>query len=267
MVGEGMSLPLWRFLRALVATNLRSALALRGSFWLSMLFMVLNNLAFFVFWWVLLGRVEHVRGWRIADLELLFGISAASFGLAVALAGGVVHLSRFIEDGTLDPLLCQPKPTLLYALGLRCQASGFGDLASGMGMMALSGHLTWHSAPRVLLCTVLGAVGFVASGIVFFSLAFWLKRSHSLSRWLLDVTITFSLYPEALFSGALKLMLYTVLPAGIVAYLPLRVIREASLPHALLLLLLTALYLRFALWVFGAGLKRYSSGSRFGVFG
>ena len=46
MVGEGMSLPLWRFLRALVATNLRSALALRGSFWLSMLFMVLNNLAF-----------------------------------------------------------------------------------------------------------------------------------------------------------------------------------------------------------------------------
>lgn len=262
-----MSLGLWRFLGALMATNLRSALALRGSFWLSMLFMALNNLAFFVFWWVLMARVEHVRGWRIADIELLFGVSAASYGVAVALAGGMVHLSRFIEDGTLDPLLSQPKPTLLYALGLRCQASGFGDLASGIGLMVLSGHLTWHSAPRVLLCITLGAIAFVASCIVFFSLAFWLNRSQALSRWLLDVTITFSLYPEALFSGALKLLLFTVLPAGIVAYLPLRVIREGSVTYGVLLAVLVALYLRFALWVFGRGLARYSSGSRFGVFG
>lgn len=262
-----MSAGLWRFVGRLALTNLRSALALRGSFWLSMLFMALNNLAFFVFWWVLLGRVEHVRGWRIADMELLFGVSAASFGLAVALAGGVVHLSRFIEEGTLDPLLSQPKPALPYALGLRCQASGFGDLVSGIGMMALSGHLTWQNAPYVVGCTLLAAVGFVASGIIFFSLAFWLNRSQALSRWLLDVTITFSLYPEALFGGALKLLLFTALPAGIVAFLPLRAIREASLPHALLLLVLTALYLRAAVWVFGAGLKRYASGSRFGVFG
>lgn len=262
-----MSIGLWRFLGALLATNLRSALALRGSFWLSMLFMALNNLTFFVFWWVLMGRVEHVRGWRIDDIELLFGISASSYGLAVALAGGMVHLSRFIEEGTLDPLLSQPKPTLLYALGLRCQASGFGDLASGIGLMVLSGHLTWHSAPRVLFCTLVAAVAFVASCIVFFSLAFWLNRSHALSRWLLDVTITFSLYPEALFGGALKLVLFTALPAGMVAYLPLRVIREASVSYGVLLVLLTALYLSFALWVFRRGLARYSSGSRFGVFG
>ena len=73
--------------------------------------------------------------------------------------------------------------------------------------------------------------------------------------------------PPEVFGGALKVLLFTALPAGIVAYLPLRAIREASLPYALLLLLLTALYLRVALWVFSAGLKRYSSGSRFGVFG
>lgn len=256
-----------QFLVALFWTNLKAVTALRGSFLLSMTFMALNNATYFVFWWLLLGRVGQLRGWQIADVELLFGVSAAGFGLMQATCGGAVHLGRLIDEGALDPLLAQPKPTLPYALGCRAQASGFGDLVSGLAFIGLSGQLSWHKAPFVLFSVLCSCAGFTATCVVFFSLAFWAKKTHALSRQLLDVLITFSLYPEPIFGGPLKLLLYSLLPAGFVSYLPARVVRDASWSTACALLFGTAFYCWLATRVFQAGLRRYSSGSRFGVFG
>ncbi|MGA3119925.1 MAG: ABC-2 family transporter protein [Polyangiaceae bacterium] len=256
-----------RFCRALLATNLRSALALRGSFWLQALFMVLNNVTFFVFWWVLFARVPTLRGFRLGDMEALFGITAASFGLVQVLAGGVRHLSRFIDEGALDTLLAQPQPVLLYALGMRSQPSGLGDLASGIGFLALSGQVRLATLPLVALAVLAAALVFLGCGVAFFSLAFWLPGTETLSRQLWDLTITFSLYPEPLFGGMLRLLLFTLLPAGLIGFLPLRVVRAATLSDGLLLALGAATYLALGAWFFGRGLKRYASGSRFGVFG
>src|SRR5690349_4592908 len=97
--------PTWSFAWALFATNLRSALALRSAFVIQALFMLLNNLTFFVVWWVLLRQVPDLRGWRLDDIEMLFGITATSFGLVITVAGGVRHLGRAIEGGELDTLL------------------------------------------------------------------------------------------------------------------------------------------------------------------
>src|SRR4051812_39257074 len=101
-----------RFVRSLLTTNLKAALMLRGAFVMQVVFMVLNNLTFFVFWWVLMRRVPSLRGWRLGDIQVLFGVVAAGVGVAVTLAGGVRHLGRFIDDGALDILLTQPKPVL-----------------------------------------------------------------------------------------------------------------------------------------------------------
>src|SRR5262245_50041185 len=103
------------FARALFATNLKSALMQRGAFLTQVVFMMLNNLTFFVFWWALMQRVPQIRGWRLGDIAVLFGVVAAGFGLGVTVGGGVRHLGRFIEGGDLDTLLTQPKPVLPYA--------------------------------------------------------------------------------------------------------------------------------------------------------
>jgi ABC-2 type transport system permease protein len=256
-----------RFAWALFTTNLKSVTALRGSFLLSMTFMALNNATFLVFWWVLFGRIGQLRGWQGGEVLLLFGISAAGFGLMAALAGGALHLSRFIDEGALEPLLTQPKPTLLYVLGCRSQASGFGDFVSGIAFIALSGYLSWSKVPLVLCAVLASALVFTATCVLLFSLAFWLHRTHTLSRQLLDITITFSLYPDPLFSGGLRLALFTVVPAGFVGYLPAALVRHASLADAALLAAGSLGYVWLAIRVFRSGLARYSSGSRFGVFG
>ncbi len=256
-----------RFARALLYTNLKGAFALRAAFWLRMSLMALNNVVFFVFWLVLFDRVPHLRGWGLADMQVLFGVTAASFGLSVALAGGAPMLGHFIDEGELDPLLTQPKPTLLYALGLRSQASGYGDFFSGVGFMLWSGHVSWRNAAAAALAIASGTLIFVACGVMFFSLAFWLRKSKSLSRQLYELLITFSLYPEPLFGGGLRLILFTLLPAGFIAYVPARLIRHPSWTDALILIASALVYLTAACFVFARGLRRYASGSRFSVLG
>src|SRR2546425_11844614 len=158
---------------------------------MGVVFMALNNLTFFVFWWALMRHVTTLRGWRLGDIQVLFGVVAAAFGLTVAVAGGVRHLGRFIDEGDLDTLLTQRKSVLVHALGLRSQPSGFGDLISGVIFIAWSGQVSWHMLPFVVAAIVASALVFVACGIVFFSLAFWLGKVDTVARQLWELLITF----------------------------------------------------------------------------
>jgi ABC-2 type transport system permease protein len=255
------------FTRALVTTNLKAALALRGGFVIQVVFMALNNLSFFVFWRALMGRVTTIRGWRLGDIQLLFGLVAASFGLTITIAGGVRYLGRFIEDGDLDTLLTRPRSVLVQALGMRAHPSGFGDLISGLAFMAWSGQISWRTMPIVVVVIVSSALIFVACGVVFFSVAFWLGRVETVATQLWELLITFSLYPEPLFGGAIRLVLFTVLPAGFVGYMPIRVLHTPSFASLALLVCSAMGYVCLAVWVFERGLGRYASGSRFTTFG
>jgi ABC-2 type transport system permease protein len=255
------------FARALLAINLKASLEQRGTFAAQVCFMVLNNLTFFVFWWALMQRVPHLRGWRLGDIQLLFGLVAVAYGLAVTGAGGVQHLGAFIEEGQLDTLLAQPRPVLPYALGLRLQAAGIGDMISGVLFIATSGEVPLRAAPLVLLAAAAGALVLVATGVVFFSLAFWLGRVDALARQLWELLIVFTVYPEPLFGGALRLLLFTALPAGFIGYVPVHFVQEPSLAQAVTMLAAAAVYVTIAVTVFERGLARYSSGSRFASFG
>jgi ABC-2 type transport system permease protein len=259
--------PTLRFARALVATNLRASLALRGAFWLQAAFMVANNLAFFTTWWLLFAHFHELGGWRLPDMMTLFGVVASGFGLSIVFAGGARRLARMIADGELDPLLVQPKPVLLHAVGSASTASGWGDLTTGIGMLYLAGRLDFANLPFVLLAIATSAAIFSAVAVLFQSLAFWLGDVEQLSRQLWEFTLTFALYPRPLFAGGISFLLYTLLPAGFVGFLPVEVVRQ---PSALLCLAAVGAALGWwllALGVFALGLRRYESGNRFGARG
>ena len=259
--------PALRFARALVAINLKSSFALRGAFWLQAAFMAANNALFFVFWWIFFDRFEEIRGWRVADMSALYGIVATGFGAAVVFAGGVRDLSRLIADGDLDAFLTQPKSPLLHAIASGTHASGWGDIGSGLVFLALSGLVGWQTLPLAAVAVVCSAVVFVASGVLLHSLAFWLGRVEALARQLWEFLVTFSLYPRPLFSGALKLVLFTLIPAGFIGYLPVELLRDYTVAGLLAALGGALGYALLAKLVFAAGLRHYESGNRFGVRG
>ena len=259
--------PTLRFAKALLGMSVRSAMAERGSFFMRVILMAVNNGIFFTFWIVLLSRVPRIRGYTLGDVALLYGIVALANGIAVFVAGGAQYLARMIHDGELDALIAQPKPTLLYAAGLRSQPSGLGDVVSGLVMIALSGRVMLLGLPVVLLAGIAGAVVLVATAVLMHSAAFWLGRTESASRQLYEVTLMFALYPDTLFTGPLRWILYTVIPAGFVGYLPAELIRVPTAGTAMMIVGAVVAYVVVAVWVFERGLRTYSSGSRFATFG
>src|SRR5262249_24968772 len=145
-----------------------------GAFWLQAVFMVGNNVVFFSTWWLLLARFKEIGGWKLTDVMTMFGVVAFGFGASVVFAGGARRLARAIADGELDPLLTQPKPVLLNVVGSASTASGWGDMATGVGMLALAGRPEPASLPLVVLAVATSALAFSAAAVLFQSLAFWL---------------------------------------------------------------------------------------------
>lgn len=254
-----------RFARSLVATNLRASFALRGAFWLQAFLMLANNVLFFTFWWILFARIPDLGGWRLPDVMSLYGTVASGFGLAAIFGGGVRDLARTITDGDLDAVLAQPRSPLLQSVASRTQASGWGDLASGILFLALSGAVDAAGLPFAVVAVLSSAVVFVATGVLFHSLAFWLSEADTLARQLSESLLLFGLYPDALFSGAIQLILWTVIPAAFVGHLPAALVREPSAAGLALVAGGAVGYALLAGAVFSAGLRRYASGNRFGV--
>jgi len=257
----------WHFVRVLVATNLKAATAHRGKFLLQVTFMIINNITWFVFWWVLFRRVGSLRSWHVDDVVLLFGVCATAFGLMQGITGGVRHISRWIDEGELDPLLVQPKATWLYAVCSRSQPMGFGDVISGSAFMLLSGHVRAHNLWLAVVCTLCGACVFLGVALTYYSLAFWLRRTEALSRQTLDFMVLFGTYPESLFQRPLLWGLFTLLPAGFVSYVPVHILRDGKLAELPVLMAAAAGFMTLGVVVFERGLRRYASGSRFGVWG
>lgn len=252
-------------LSKLIATNFKASFALRGAFLMQSGLMALNNLLFFVFWWVLFERFEEIRGWRIEDVAALYGLAAASYGIAAVLAGGFGDLARKIHEGELDPLLTRPRSVLVQAVAARSRPDGLGDIVSGLALVGLSGYLELSTAPLVLLCLGLGAVTFTASAVLIHSVAFWLGRVETLARQLSEFVIMFSVYPPTLFGPSLKVVMFTVLPAGFISHLPVELLRDFDVAGLGWLVGGVVAYVAVAHWVFHRGLAQYESGSRFSM--
>jgi len=251
------------FALALFRRQIAASFAQRRAFCTAVGAMLVNDLMLLVTWWVLLDRFGQVRGWRLDDMFCLYAVATGGVGLCVILFGGVQDLSRKIHDGELDALLTQPKNVLLQALASRTQPSGWGDLSASVVLFVASGVVTWSRLPALVLALGCSALTFAACAVVVHSLAFWVDRMHGLARSLWDFTLTFSLYPPALFGGPLRLVLFTLLPAFWAAYVPVELIREPTVSTLALLLAGTTAYTAFAGWLFRRGLRRYTSGSRF----
>src|SRR5439155_18621683 len=93
------------------------------------------------------------------------------------------------------------------------------------------------------------------------ALAFWLGQAEGIAVQLNNALITFSTYPTTLFNGLVRVVLFTALPAGFIAYVPVRFLREWELWQLATVVGAAAVFTLLAVVVFGRGLRRYESGN------
>ncbi|WP_254776791.1 ABC-2 family transporter protein [Paenibacillus sp. yr247] len=77
--------------------------------------------------------------------------------------------------------------------------------------------------------------------------------------------LTFTTYPTSIFRGLGKIVLFTVLPAGFISYLPIGLLRHADIPFITGAIAVTVLLCLGGITLFYRGLRRYASGNMMGL--
>jgi ABC-2 type transport system permease protein len=255
---------MWNYLglaAAYTRLNLNAQLEYRGAFLSQVVAMFLNDGVWVVFWALFFTRFPVLRGWGVKDVITVWAMAAAGFGLAYAIYGNALNLASLIAQGQLDVWMLYPRALLPHLLLGKMNATAWGD--------ALFGYVVYMVFVRPDLVHALLFVGlslsvallFVGFGVFSASLSFFLGNSAALTEQWRGAMISFSTYPAILFEGTVKLLLFTLIPAGFVTYLPIQALRELSLLDAALAVAGALAVMAAGVGIFYIGLRRYESGN------
>jgi len=161
----------------------------------------------------------------------------------------------------LDYYLGLPKNALAHVLVSRMGLAGWGDVACAVVAFAVFGP---HDPLGIVLYLVLvltSMVTFVSCMVLAGSLAFFIGNAEAAAFQMEPALITLSLYPGGIYRGWLRIVLFSVLPAGFISHLPVELMRSFD---PLRLGAVVAFALGSALLAAGCfrlGLRRYESGN------
>lgn len=216
-------------------------------------------------WWIFFMQFNDISGWQLRDMAVLMTIGTGAYGLRQICFGGVKSLAKKIVSGGLDPFMTQPKNLLVHIIGSRSMSKGWGHLCTSLMLIFLAQLTDAYTLLMILIGIICGCIVFAAMSIIAHSLAFWLGPIETLAQKYCDSLFLFALYPSNIYSDILRFMMFTVLPAGLISYLPVELVREFSwaklggvIGGALGLWIL-------AFCIFHLGLKRYESGNQVSV--
>lgn len=249
-----------RLYGAQIGCAIRLSLASRADFAAQVGGMLVNNVFVLLMWFLFFAGFRSVGGWRLADVALLMGLVMVVVGGANVFAGGYRDLAARILRGEIDALLTQPRPVLPRLLAAESVPHGWGDMGMGAVLLLAAAQLGARDLPLLALALLCGFTVFLSCGVMFAALAFWMHGARSLARDLVDFVVLFSVYPGSIWTGGLKFVAYSLLPAGFIVLLPVQLLRHPSLEDAALLAGATLAYALAAAWTFRRGLARYRRG-------
>lgn len=253
------------FFISLLATSIRGSITMRGAFILEAILMIMNNIIFFSIWFIFFKQFQEIAGWKIDDMIVLVAVGTGGYGLMQLCCGGIKGLSKTIATGDLDSFMTQPKNILLHVIGSKSNSKGWGNILTSVLALYFGPFTSISSILLALMSIVSGCLVFASVGIIAHSMAFWMGSIETLSRKYCDALFLFALYPTNIYSGFLQFVMFTFIPAGIIGYVPVELIRCFSVGKLFLLLMSSIGFCILAFFIFYTGIKRYESGNRFGV--
>ena len=230
----------------------------RASFISNILFMILNNASMIIQWVVLYSLKDNIGGYTFKEVMLLWGLAASTYGVSRAFFSSAFKLSDTINKGKLDAFLIQPKSVLLNAITTHVSSSAIGDIIFGYLMIFFYGF----NIKVLLLFTLFSITGgliITSVAIILGSLAFFLENSDIISDSGNNLVVHFATYPDGIFKGVVKALLFTLIPVGVANYIPIQIIIEFNIIKFLIVISVTALFILLAHLIFKLGLKKYSS--------
>lgn len=254
------------FVRSLIVVNVASAMEYRVSFISQVVGMALNNGIYFVFWLIFFDKFGNVRGYELVDVYMVYAIAACSFGLAFTFAGNAgPMLATLIAQGRIDYYAVFPRRLLPHVIFSRMSTAAIGDILFGIIAFLFTGYIQPLEIVLFILTVLMAALIFAAFGVTYGSLAFFMGNADQITGQALNSMITFAIYPQSLFTGTVRVILYTLVPSAFVGSVPAAIIQDKNVMLLSALVAAVVVSWTIATFVFYTGMRRYESGSAINV--
>ena len=228
------------------------------TFFSNIIFMVLNNACFIIQWIVLFSLKDNINGFTLKEVILLWGIASCTYGVARFFFKNAFNLSETITNGKLDAYLVLPKDVLLSVITTDVTISAIGDILYGYIMLFIYG-ITLQNFMMFTFFSICGGLIIVSISIIYSSLSFWIARADLVSDTANSLMVYFATYPDGIFKGLAKIVLYTLFPVGLSTYIPVNTIIHFNIYNFVILIVATIVFITISYIIFNKGLKRYSS--------
>lgn len=232
----------------------------KTTFLSNIIFMILNNAAFIVQWLIIYSITDTIGDYTFNDVLLLWAVAAGTYGVAHFFFANAYNLPNTINYGKLDAYLVQPKNVLCQTITSVVTTSAIGDIIYAYGLLFIYGA----TIGNLILFTyflLAGGIMLTCFAIIIGSLSFWFKNTEGLLGMIQSMITNIATYPEGIFDGITKIILYTVVPVGIINYVPVSIIRNFDINLLMISIGVTIFLVSLAFIIFYKGLRKYSSSS------
>jgi ABC-type uncharacterized transport system permease subunit len=269
-VGKKIPPEFWWLMRLLwqaFKNNLDAHLSVPVNFYAAVIGMAVNNFLFLYGMWLMLFQGKEQNQAAFQYYLALVATVYTSWGILMTFAYGLRFMGETIDDGRLEPMMGTPRhPLLLVAIG-ESNPSPIGDFIQGIAAWGLLFYFSNAAfAWRSLLMMAVVILAFLGVFIFAGSIAFLSNRGGRIGSFLIESTLSLTLYPTGkMFTGNARYILYLT-PAFLTGVLPMEVVEKAGLADFFKSFLLAALFFFLSLKFFWFGLKKYKAASLVGVF-
>jgi len=241
--------------------NLAASMEYRSSFLIQTLGMILNNSAFIFFWWVLFEHVGEIGGYGFQEVMMIWAISSTSYGIAFVFFGNVRRISKIIVSGELDTYLLQSKDALINLIASGTVVSAWGDIFYGLLLFIFITGGSLVKAGMFILLSMIGSTFLVSILVAAHSLTFYFGDAQGTADLIIEFMVTIGTYPEGIYQGASRVLIYTLLPTAFISFVPIRIIQSFSWYWLGVLLLAMVAWGTLSYKLFYRGLRHYESGN------
>lgn len=230
--------------------------------WAALLTMIVNNILFLYGMWLMLFDGKSQNKVLFPYYLTMTVLAYVGWGSLNFFLGGLRVLGEMIDNGKLEPMLGTPRSPLLLVAISETSATALGDLIQGivtLGILFWLREYDW--VLRAAFCSGVVIIGFAAIFIAAGTLAFYMSRGASLSFFIIESTLSFTMYPMTkILEGPSRWLLY-VIPATLTATLPMAWVEEAGWQHFAVLMICTVMFFILSVLFFYRGLRRYRAAS------
>ena len=213
---------------------------------------------------VLFQNIPDIAGWQEGELYLIIGFIIITEGLHNIFADGIWHIPELVFRGNLDVMLCRPISPLYQILSYEIGLQGIGGVIIGLASLGIGlVSMGWVTPLSIIMCIFFvftGTILRLSFNLISLSLAFWVHGDVINSGFLIHSIGDLARYPLTIYPGWMRFVLFFIIPAGFIGFVPSLIIRgDGVLMYGMVLVVITVLYFLLARLVFYRGIKRYES--------